>query len=477
MKPYYLLLMLLLAVAGQGCKKFLDQNPVSSLTQETYYKTTEDVETAVIGCYASLRNVYNDDPVLVGLRSDDSYIAVSESDISLIDNFSEASTNSYVAQYWQDAYFTIKQCNTVLQYLNVVTDSTKKKYFEGEAKFIRAHMYFNMVRLWGDVPLVTNGNVAYNDVTYYPRVNKDTVYKQIIADFSTAIQNLPAAWDAAQVARVNVYAARGMLAKVYLTQKNYPASRALLQDLLTNPGTFALQPSYKNIFGISNEMNNEIMYAVRFKSNSNGLGETYTYNMDYLPGSVGYRSAGDYRGTTVFTAADSIRKNATFVTGGTYGSSYYDVPKYMDASAPKNDAGADFIVLRYADIVLMFAEVANEMDGAPTSATSPSLVQLNRIRQRANPAATSLVYTYNSSAVNTQSAFRTTIKAERRREFGMEDQRWFDLLRWGDAVTAMNAHFVYRGLPIVVQPYQELYPVPQREVDISGHIITQNPGY
>ncbi|HEY4148525.1 MAG TPA: RagB/SusD family nutrient uptake outer membrane protein [Chitinophagaceae bacterium] len=476
MKNYYFLPVVLIAFAGLGCKKFLDKSPVSSLTQETYYKTTDDVETAVIGCYAALRDVYNDDPVMAGLRSDDSYIAESESDINHIDGFSESATNSYVATYWQDAYFAIKQCNTVLQYLNVVTDSTKKKYFEGEAKFIRAHMYFNMVRLWGDVPLVTT-SVAYNDVTYYPRVNKDTVYKQIIADFTTAIHNLPTSWDPTQVGRVTVYAAKGMLAKVYLTQKNYPAARALLQDLLTNPGTYILQPSYKTIFGLNNEMNNEIMYAVRYKSNSNGLGETYTYNMDKISGSVGYRSAGDYRGTTVFTAADSIRKNSTFVTGGTYGTNYYDVTKYQDPSAPKNDAGADFIVLRYADIILMFAEVANEMDGAPTSATAASLVQLNRIRLRANPAATSLVYLYTSSAVNTQAAFRTTIKAERRREFGMEDQRWYDLLRWGDAVTAMNAHFASRGVNVVLQPYQVLYPIPQREVDISGHIITQNPGY
>ena len=125
----------------------------------------------------------------------------------------------------------------------------------------------------------------------------------------------------------------------------------------------------------------------------------------------------------------------------------------------------------------MYAEVVNEIDGAPTSATSPSLVALNKVRQRANPAATTLVYLYTSTAVKTQDAFRTTIKAERRREFGMEDQRYYDLLRWNDAVTAMNAHFSYRGISVVVQAYQVLYPIPQREIDISGHIITQNPSY
>src|SRR5882757_3018395 len=141
MKPYKytLLFAALVALAGPGCKKFLDREPISNTTEDAFYKNTNDVETGVIGCYAALRSVYKDDPVLVGLRSDDSYIAESESDINLIDGFKEGPTNSYVAQYWQDAYYAIKQCNTVLKYIDRVTDTTKKKYFEGEARFIRAH--------------------------------------------------------------------------------------------------------------------------------------------------------------------------------------------------------------------------------------------------------------------------------------------------------------------------------------------------
>ncbi|KAI9435217.1 RagB/SusD family protein [Russula earlei] len=417
---------------------------------------------------------------MAGLRSDDSYISTAEGDINQVDGFIEYPTNSYVANYWQTSYFAILQCNTVLNYLNNVTDSTRKKYFEGETKFIRAHMYFNMVRLWGSVPLITT-LVGYNDVT--PRADSATIYNQIIADFKTAIQYLPASWDASQAARATVGAAKGMLAKVYLTQKNYAAARPLLLDLLQNPGTYQLMPSYKNIFGVSNEMNAEVMYAVRYKSNSNGLGETYTYNMDKVSGSVGFRSASDLRGSSVYVTADSIRKNVTFLTGGDYGTSYYDGGKYLDPSAPKNDAGVDFIVLRYADIVLMYAEVVNEMDGATpltaADATNPlsRLYQLNLVRKRANPAATSLVYAYNNAAVNTQASFRTTIKAERRREFAIEDMRWYDLIRWGDAVTVMNAHFATRALTNVVLPYQVLYPVPQREIDISNHVITQNQGY
>jgi len=473
-----------------GCKKFLDKKPVSSFVEEEYYKTTAEVETGVFGAYGSLRNVYNLDYILAGLRSDDSYISESEGDINQIDGFSERTTNSYVASYWQQAYFTIKQCNTVLKYIDNVTDPTKKNYFEGEAKFIRAHMYFNLVRLWGDVPLVLK-SVTYTDTASQRRIDKNIVYDSIAADFQAAINKLPASWPAAEQGRVTIGAAKGMLAKVYLTQGKYAQSKVLLQDLLTTPGQYQLLPNYKNIFGTGNENNAEIMYSVRFKAASNGLGNTFTYNLNNEPGSVGYRSASDLRSTSssgVFVPADSIRRYTTFVTvsstnsSGGISISWYNAGKYLDPGSPRNDGGADFIVLRYADIILMYAEVENELSTTALVAgdatnTSSRLYQLNRIRTRANPAATTLVYAYNSTTINTKDKFRTAVQNERRREFAIEDHRWYDLLRYGTAVTVMNTHFSGRAINTVVQPYQLLYPIPQRERDVTNGILTQNPGY
>lgn len=484
MKKNYIISFFAIAIILSSCSKFLNEQPVSSLTEENYYRNTAEVETGVIGCYAALRAVYNLDPILAGLRSDDSYISVSEGDINQIDGFGETTTNSYVSLYWQDAYFVIKQCNTVLKYLNNVSDPIKKDNFEGEAKFLRASMYFNLVRLWGDVPLVTK-SVEYTDPAAAIRKNKDSVYSQIVADYKDAINKLPASQSTAQAARVTSYAAKGMLAKVYLTQKNYDEAKTLLWDLLQNPGQFQLLPNYKNVFGVANEMNAEIMYAVRFKANSNGMGNTFTFNMDKLSGSVGYRAASDFRGPTPFPTADSIRKFQTFLTGGTYGTSWYCGGKYLDPGSPKNDGGTDFIVLRYADIIMMYAEVENEINGnnalTAADAADPTsrLYQLNRIRTRASGAVPAAVpvYAFNSTAVNSKANFLKTIKAERRREFGIEDQRWYDLLRWDDAVTVMNAHFASRSINVVVQPYQILFPIPQREIDVSGGVMTQNPGY
>ena len=485
MKNKCFFFLFILILVGTGCSKFLDREPISSAVEETFYRNTAEVEAGVLGCYSSLRDVYNIDPIMAGLRSDDCYVSESEGDVNLIDGFGEATTNSYITLYWQYAYFTIKQCNTILKYLDNVDEPAKRDYFEGEAKFLRAHMYFNLVRLYGDVPLITT-NIAYNDAGYYRKVSKDTVYMQIISDFTTAMQRLPSSWTLTQVGRVTNNAAKGMLAKVYLTLQNYPASRALLLDLIQNPGPNQLLLNYKSVFGISNEMNAEIMYAVRYKSNSNGLGNVFTYNMDKLPGSPSYKAASDFRGNTPFPNADSIRKSQTFLNGGPiYGSSYYVGGKYQDPGSLKYDGGADFIVLRYADVILMYAEVVNEMDGdTPLTATDETdplsrLYQLNRIRARAAgpvPAAVP-VCTFGSSSVNSKDNFRKTLKAERRRELGVESHRWFDLIRWGDAITVMNAHFASRNLTTVVEPYQLLYPIPQREIDVTNGILKQNPGY
>ncbi len=482
MKKYFIYIIITVSIIS--CSKNLDQKPISSLVEENFYRNTEEVESGVVGAYASLRDVYNLDPILVGLRSDDAYISVSEGDINQIDGFGEVTTNSFVGQYWQTAYFTIKQCNTILKYIDNVTDSVKKKNYEGEAKFIRAHMYFNLVRLWGDVPLVIK-SVAYNDLSAGIRANKDTIYSQIVKDLNDAINYLPTSVAIADAGRVNSYAAKGMLAKVFLTLKRYEDAKVLLWDLLQNSGQHQLSTNYRSIFGPANETNPEIMYSVRFRSNSNGMGNTFTFNMDRLSGSVGYRAASDFRGNTPFPNADSIRKFQTFLTGGSYGTSWYCGGKYLDPGTARNDGGTDFIVLRYADIIMMYAEVENEINGdvplIASDLTNPQsrLFQLNRIRTRASGSSPTAVpvYPINSASVNSKANFLKTVKAERRREFGMESQRWFDLLRWDDAIAVMNAHFLSRSINVTVEPYQALFPIPQREIDISNGAMKQNPGY
>jgi hypothetical protein len=454
----------ILVIMLAGCKKFLDKQPQSNLTEDNFYKNTSEVEQGLIGAYASLRAVYNDDYLVVGVRSDDSYISDAITDDHQLDQFTNTATNSSTSIYWQSCYYTIRQCNTVLKYLNNVTDPVKKNYFEGEARFLRAHMYFNLVRLYGAVPLVLR-STNQNEVDVYNRVDTAIVYDSIKNDLSIAIAKLPVSWPAADTARVTKGAAKGMLAKVYLTQRLYASARPILQDLIDNPAPYTFLPVFTNVFGLNNEMNSEIMYAVRYKSNSNGLGNDFTFNMLNQSGSIGIRAFNDLRNAYVST---DLRKTISVGTAG------YST-KYADPGPLEGDGGADFIVMRYAEIILMYAEVVNELDGSNTATSAPAtaLAQLNRTRARAGLAA----YAATATQVRTKDAFRTALKAERRLEFSQEDTRWYDLVRWDDAVTVMNAHFVARNRPSRMQDFHRLYPIPQREIDISNGVIKQNPGY
>jgi hypothetical protein len=443
-----------------GCNKFLDQTPVSTLAEANYYRNTAELKTAVIGCYSALLPLYNDNYIVVDLRSDDTYVSEAEGDHNQIDGFSERSTNSYLGKYWTESYFVIRQTNTVLKYLDNVTDSVSKRHFEGEAKFLRAHMYFNLVRLWGSVPLVTT-SIAYNDSIAITQVPAAVTYEQIISDLKDAAGLLPVSWAANESSRVTTHVAKAMLAKVYLTRKDYASARPLLADLITSPGNFKLQPAYRNVFGIGNETNSEIMYSVRYRANSNGMGQEFTYNYARLTGSQNMRISRDLR--NVFVTADSQRRNMTITQDG----SYYLPGKFLDPGAPVKDAGADYIILRYADVILMYAEVLNETEGP----SSDALAQLNKIRARAG------VTQYTTTQLATQDVFRNAVKLERRLEFGTEGHRLFDLIRWGDLETAMNAAFVTLGRTARLQSYQNLYPIPQREIDITNGKLRQNSGY
>lgn len=462
MKKYCILwgIASILAVSFSSCKKVLDQNPISTLSEENYYRNTAEIETAVIGCYSSLLPLYNDNYLVVDLRSDDTYVSESEGDYNQLDGFGERSTNSYLAAFWQESYYVIRQTNTVLKYINNVTDSVSKNSFEGEARFMRAHMYFNLVRLWGNIPLVVS-SIDYDDPSASTQVSEAAVYDQIISDLTIAAEKLPLSWPESDASRVTAYAAKAMLGKVYLTQKNYAAALPLLRDVVENPGSFLLQTSYASIFGTANETNKEIMYSVRYRANSNGLGEVYTYNYAKLTGSQNVRVSKDLR--NAFVTADSVRKNTTVALDGTY----YMPGKFLDVGAPVKDAGADYIVLRLADVILMYAEVLNEVNGP----TQEALDELNKIRARAG------VTLYTLENLSTKDEFRSVIKTERRVELATEGHRLFDLLRWGDLQTAMNTAFVTLSRTRTVQAYQYLYPIPQREIDVTNGSIVQNPGY
>lgn len=392
----------------------------------------------------------------MGIRGENSQPGLLLGVYSLIDHFQDGpSSNTVAEQYWSYAYNTIFRANTVLASLDHVTDPSLRKQYEGEALFIRSLCYFNLVRLFGDVPLVTN-IISPDDVNAFARTPSNIVYDTIVNDLQIAANDLPISYSSSNdLGRATKGAAIGILAKVYLTLHQYSNAESLTQELMGSPYNYSLMPDFHDVF--YSEMNPEILFAVRY-STAAGEGESFSAEMSPLafhvdglfatPGLLSLFSPNDKRFSTTFFIS-----HGDTVCG-----------KYL-STAPYGDAGNDWIVLRYADVLLMYAEASNQVNGGPTQ---PAIDAINAIRTRAG------LSTYTVNDFN-QSTFKTAIYNESRRELAFEDQNWYIELRMGIADSVMTALGQQEGFTF--QSFRKLFPIPQTEIDVSHGKLTQNPGY
>jgi starch-binding outer membrane protein, SusD/RagB family len=294
---------------------------------------------------------------------------------------------------------------------------------------------------------------------------------------------------AANIGRANKWAAEGMLAKVHLTLNEKALAIPLLQDVITNSG-YGLQGSYSNIFSITNEMNNEVLYTIRYKAGNLGLGSRF--GNDFAPlGSGSTIIAGSGLGwnyptneldTLMGITISDPRKGTAFGIYTTARVLY--VKKFLNPVVTANDGESDWPVLRYADIVLMLAEAQGF--------TPASITLINSIRTRSGLAIL-------PATVNTTALFEQALSIERRFEFAFENQRFFDMVRFNTTLTTINAeqtikdhmakefarHYAQYN-PVVplnilqanVTANKLLLPIPQKEIDTNTQLsIAQNPGY
>lgn len=463
-----IIIALLVATSLTGCEKFLDQKPISSLTENTFYKNTEEVETGLLAVYDGLQKVYDAEYQLTEIRADNTSGYSLEGDWGAIKFFRESPANFFLLDFWQRSYNTIARCNLVLKYLDNVTDPAKKLSFEAEAKFIRSLMYFNLVRLYGEVPLITQ-SIAFDDQGAFVKKPIDLIYTQIKTDLVMSVNNLAGnASTTVPSARANKQAAQALLAKVYITLKDWGSAKPLLESILgpnlKGIAPYGLNPSYAAIFSTATEMSKEIIFAVRYKASSGKEGNSFSYEYSNSGNARNVRASAEYQ--AMFEAGD-VRKAVTL---NTTGANIGLANKFIDNAAPQRDAGNDFPVIRFADVLLMYAEVLNELAPVPTTTT---LAPLNEVRARAN------VGIYLPANVTTKEQARDLIYTERKLEFGFENQRWYDLLRMErtKAIAILNAYLAATGNNITVEPYQFVYPLPQTEINISKGKLEQNPDY
>ena len=490
----------LISLAISGCKKhFLDQTPEASIAGTNFYKTEGDIRQAVNGAYSSISDMGRVSYWLFGeMRSDNTTYQYNPSDRGyeqreFIDEFLVGATAEPLQLYWQQNYTGIARCNEILARIGEVpmAEALKNQY-SGEATFLRAFNYFNLVRQFGGVPLRLLPTQSPEDARSKGRASLDEVYTQIIADLNASATNLPAKYGSTDAGRATQGAALSLLAKVYMTQKKF--SEALVALRKVQVLGYSLIPVYSDIFLPSSKNNSESVFEIQYLGAQPGLESNFMYQ--FAPWNSGSIVTGD-PGTTLgggngwniptqdminaYEAGDlrkdvSLATSFTDLTGKVVNIPY--VKKYNHGIVDRGRTNDNFPVIRYADVLLMIAECLNEQGFA---AGGEAFTLLNQIRTRAGLPVKTAGNAVAALSVDSQQAFRDAILQERRVELAFENHRWYDLVRSGKAETVMAAHGQYEiankpNIPsgsYILNTNKLLLPLPQREVNLDN--LTQNP--
>lgn len=494
-----------------SCKKSLDQQPISNNTTDTYFAAPNDFLQGINAVYNDLRTYPDRLLNLSETRSDNLY-AVSEGGVrdweGINSFFRTIASNPYVEEAWLKDFNGISRANTLLEQLTkngaaVIPDATLRTRYEAEAKFLRAFYYFDLVRIFGKVPVIDH-TVLTDEALTIPRSPVADVYKLIISDLQFASDNLPlaSAYAAADKGRASKYAAKSLLALVYMTRSGptysidgpglglneWSLAVAQLNDVISSgqytflANAAGTTTAYSSIFSYTNENNKEVVFDVEYSTGSNPqLGATFPWllvpdgyfqaasqpnqgGLEIRPISNNLLSsyeAGDVRKTFSIQAGYVIPKGVTETR------SFYK--KYIDLTkvpASRTDWPINFIVLRYTDILLLKAECV--LHGAAGSQTTDVDAIVNNVRIRAGLLGNQLNVTLPQ------------LMEERRKEFAGEGSRWHDLVRSGLVTTVMPAWIAADDVRKQIQPFTNnyvIYPVPQSQIDVKTGLYTQNNGY
>ncbi len=473
---------------SQGCKKsFLDTASSSGTTSVQFWKTQADATSAINAMYADMHG-YNDiafpSIAIESMGSDDIEKGSVPTDATFMNEyrtFTVTAGEGQLESFWSGMYNNINFANQILDNVPAINmDATLKARYLAEATFIRAYDYFRLVRAFGDVPLrlhVPKTAADYN----LPRTPKSTVWAQIETDLTTAASGLPATYSSTDVGHVTKGAALALHAKVALYQKKWGDVVTYTNDV-TALGIYQLFPNYEKMFRTENKNNVESIFEIQNMLIPNNPGASNSqYSQVQMPrvteaaGGWGFNDPSPSL-IAEFETGDPRLAGTVIVTGTTTPEGdmidasapdpYYNMKSYVPfalyVSGFNQGCQQDKIVLRYADVLLMNAEANNEMGN-----TAAALASLELVRARARQGNASIL-----PAVTTtdQGTLRTAIQHERRVELGMEFERHFDVIRWGLGTQLF-------GTLGFVASKNEVWPIPQNEIDLSGGTLTQNPGY
>jgi hypothetical protein len=548
-----------------GCSDYLEEVPISELSVENSFQTEADAIAAIVGVYNSLQleGVYGKSQTLF---STDEHNAGSKVPLSGLNLYSFTADNvEVILPIWRDHYKGINRANLAISKIpSIDMDVAKRNTLVAEAKFIKALLYFNLIRYYGDVPYKDSETTSLNDLTI-PRTPVATIYENMITDLEYCMEHLKvkaaglaghATQDAAKTLLASIYLTKGSMARRNNTGDGIAdfTFAARYSREVIDANRYTLCPYFPDAFIVQNKNNDEIIFDVQFKSPGLGVGNTIGLNMG-IPSTasgVDNLSAGGSQGAIranpyhqfYYEVADSIRMkwtNARILINATTGG--YSIVSAVSNNPPvsaakfrrypvrssdfvlqTNDYDVNWPIFRYAEVLLIYAEASNEINGPNQLAINA----LNLLRSRARntniggvhrdilPRSLSIQrsiglvdLTVTNSLVSTQSAFRNYILLERSRELSQEGKRWFDLVRWGilkSTLRGLNAKYIAKiseTRPIEVPPitpikwtnywngrvdewnlitgaiqdFHMLLPIPNNERRANPSIGPNNPGY
>ncbi|NML21743.1 RagB/SusD family nutrient uptake outer membrane protein [Pseudoflavitalea sp. G-6-1-2] len=514
MKLQYIAILIAGVSLGTGCKKgLLDLYPEGNIASGNFFRNTGDFQMAVVGAYVPLRNIADQAYYMDEMRADNTHYEFNAKDrggagFEQLGDFTDNAQNGVTGARYNHAYSGIHRCNTILDRLEKIKfsmDEKDKKQITGEAKALRAHYYFDLVRHFGKVPLPLHELLSTDPKqVFLPRTSVDSVYNQIVADFTDALSLLEAP-EVPSSGRMNKAVVACELGLVYITRKQWDKAVPLLQSVTGMK--YDLLPNYRDNFDPAKKgTNKEAIFEVQYKSGTDGQQSIYPYR--FMPVTDSSKAMLDIEfnnqngGWNTPTAdlmrqyeADDKRMNASigFFEGYVGSNGVFKVEKLVTEDArtyvtppgktsrvfikkyyfypykiPAYNTDQNWPVFRLGGVLLLLAEALNE-----NNQSSEALAPLNRVRQRAG-----LLTPISNTD---QAQLRDIIAKEQRLELAFENYRWPDLVRTGKAAQVMTAHglemkSLYGYLSADAYNVTEkkyIYPIPAREMQ-QNPTWTQN---
>jgi len=496
MKNIKHILILVLTVSLTSCMEdFLKESPEDRFVIDNFYSSQSDAEAAVTAVYEKLYALYERNMFILNELPADTEkngLGMPNQYLQNLEFLRHTSENQFTREMWLQCYSGIARANTaILNIPGIEMNEEIRARLVGEAKFLRGLFYFNLVRFYGDVPMILKLESVEDALG--ARVPAEQVYQQIIKDLTEAEASLPSTYSENNLGRVTKGAAKILLGKVYLTRHEFSKAVEKLAEVINNEGEYGygLHENYSDNWNPATENGKEMVLSIEFMdAPGNGNGAMVLQGPKYsLPGGFAVLGLVNSNEADIPTrdlydrfTDDDERKAGTFRTdfvslldGTIHTSSIPIFTKYWEENeANPGNSDANMHIIRYADAILMSAEALNE-----TGQTEPAAIQLNRIMERA----------YNSTSRNVSGIgadeLRELIYEERHKELAMEGHRWFDLVRTGRFIERMKEHATYEAgvaeknkvdIGQNLKDYMVLMPIPQREIDLNP-ALTQNPGY